>query len=329
MVRSSDAEMLLNVVRLRYNDSPLFLELGAVVAQYTYDASFNASGQLEAGASTATLGTGLAYGEHPTVTYTPLSGEDFAERMLAPIPLDSLMLFEQAGWSAERLLLVGVQRVNDVYNARSATGPTPSRGPDYETFADFAERFERLRLAGLIGVNWERKEHETDPPGRDPHFWLRSPQDPGSPLVEDLAIVRRYLGLEPGRDDFRLTAFPFRRQPNEVGIRCRSLLGVLYFLSQAVQLPGDHLRAGLGTVTEDDRGQPFDWSKVTAKVMSIHSQKERPDNAYVAVQHRGWWFFIADDDQSSKATFSLLNILFSLQSASGKGKSPLLTLPVR
>jgi hypothetical protein len=29
---------------------------------------------------------------------------------------------------------------------------------------------------------------------------------------------------------------------------------------------------------------------------------------------------VGDDDQSSKATFSLLNVLFSLQSASGKGK---------
>ena len=78
----------------------------------------------------------------------------------------------------------------------------------------------------------------------------------------------------------------------------------------------------------DDDGQPFDWSKVTGKVLTIHSQEDRPQKAYVAVQHRGWWFYIADDDQSSKATFSLLNILFSLQQATGKGKSPVLTLPI-
>ena len=111
-------------------------------------------------------------------------------------------------------------------------------------------------------------------------------------------------------------------------MRCRSLLGVLYFLSQSVEPPAPDVRAGLVTVTKDDNGQPFDWSKVTGKVMSIHSQKEPPQKAYVAVQHRGWWFYIADDDQSSKAAFSLVNILFSLQSATGKGRSPLLTLPV-
>lgn len=329
IVRSGDGEMLLNLVRLRYNDSPLFLELGGVVAQYSYDATLNAAGQINGtGPSGATVGTALGYAEKPTVTYTPLAGEQFATRMLAPIPLDSIMLFEQSGWSAERLLLVAVQRVNNVFNAPTAGGPTPARAPDYEAFADFAERVERLRLAGLIGLNWEQKEHEVDAPGRNPRFWVRPPPDPRSPLAADVAAVRRYLDLEPGRENFRLTAFPFERQSSDVGLRCRSLLGVLYFLSQSVEVPAADVRAGLVTVTKDDQERPFDWSKVTGRVMAVHSQKERPEKAYVAVQYRGWWFYIGDDDPSAKATFSLLNILFSLQAASGQGKSPLLTLPV-
>jgi hypothetical protein len=106
------------------------------------------------------------------------------------------------------------------------------------------------------------------------------------------------------------------------------MLGVLYFLAQSVEPPAPHVQAGLLTVTEDDQGRPFDWARVTGKVMTIHSQEDRPPNAYVAVQHRGWWFYIADDDQTSKATFTLLNFLFSLQAALGKGESPILTLPV-
>ena len=325
--RSGDAEMLLNLVRLRYNDSPQFLELGTVVAQYAYDASLNAAGTFGSDGS-GTIGTGLGYAEKPTITYTPLTGDQFASRMLTPIPLDSFMLFEQTGWSGERLLLIGVQRVNDLFNAPTASGPTPKRAPDYEAFADFAERFHRLQAAGLIGLNWEMKEHETDAPGRNPRFWLRPPADPRSPLAADIAAVRRALDLEPGGDDFALTAFPFRRQPTEVGLRCRSLLGVLYFLAQSVEPPPPHAQAGLLTVTEDDQGRPFDWARVTRKVMTIHSQEDRPPRAYLAVQHRGWWFYIADDDQSSKSTFTLLNFLFSLQAATGKGESPVLTLPV-
>jgi hypothetical protein len=327
IVRSSDAELLLNLVRLRYNDSTLFFVVGGVVAQYSYDASLNAGAQAGQGAS-GTVGTALAYGEKPTITYTPLAGEEFATRMLTPVSLDATMLFEQGGWSAERLLLVTVQQANDVLNAPTAGGPTPVRPPDYETFANLAERLQRLRTARLTGFNWEAKENETQPPGRYPRFWIHQPADPHSPLAADVAAVRRDLGLEPGRDEFVLTAFPYKREPNEVGVRCRSLLSVLYFLSQSVEVPLPDVQAGLVTVTVDPEGRPFDWSRVTGKVMAIHSQKERPEKAYVAVQYRDWWFYIADDDQSSKATFSLLNILFSLQSETGKGRSPLLTLPI-
>src|SRR5262249_11311122 len=160
--------------------------------------------------------------------------------------------------------------------------------------------------------------------GRHPRFWIHRPADPRSPLAADVAAVRSALALEPGRDEFVITAFPYERKPSEVGIRCRSLLGVLYFLSQSVDVPAQDVRTGLVTVTEDAGGQSFDWSQVTHKVMPIHSQRDRPENAYVAAQHRGWWFYIADDDHTSKASWALLNILFALQSASAQGKSPLL-----
>src|SRR5262249_13519210 len=252
-VRSNDAELLLNLVRLRYNDSMLFLGAGGVVAQYSYDASLNLGGTAGGGtAASGSVGTALAYGEKPTITYTPLTGEEFAQRLLAPIPIDSVMLFEQGGWSADRLLLVTVQRVNDVFNAPTAGGPTPSHKPDYEAFADLAERLERLREAGLMGVNWEQKEHETDVPGRNPRFWIRQPANPRSPLAADVAAVRRALDLEPGRDEFVLTSFPYKRQPSEVGLRCRSLLGVLYFLSQSVEVPAKDVQAGRGHC---DRGR--------------------------------------------------------------------------
>ena len=255
-------------------------------------------------------------------------GDHFAERMLSPIPLDSIMLFSQSGWSVERLMLVTVLRVNDLFNAPSATGPTPALKPAYEPFLEFTEHFRNLQQAGLIGLNWERKGHETNAPGRDPQFWIHAPAETNSPLAADVRAGQQELNLEPGRADFALSSFPFKRPPNELGIRCRSLMGILYFLSTAVEPPAPHVQAGLVTVTKDAQGQPFDWSRLTGKVMAVHSQKGRPASAAVAVPHRGWWFYIADNDANSKITFSLLNTLFQLQAATGTGKSPLLTLPV-
>ena len=327
ILRSADAEMLLNLVRLRYN-ARLCSSSSVTSSRSTATTPRSMLRVRSVRAASQRSAPGGRVCEHPTVTYTPLAGEEFATRMLTAIPLDSVMLFEQNGWRAERLLLVVVQRVNDLLNAPTASGPTPEREPYYAPFADFAERMERLRSAGLMGFNWETKEHETDPLGRNPRFWLNPPADPNSPLAADVAAVRHDLGLATGKNDFSVTAFPVMRTPDEVGVRCRSLLGVMYFLSKAVEPPEPHVEAGLVAVTMGDDGQPFDWSKVTGRVMTIHSQADRPRKAFVAVQHRGWWFYIADDDQSSKATFGLLNILYSLQQATGKGKSPVLTLPV-
>jgi hypothetical protein len=330
IVRSADSEMLLNLVRLRYDDTPLFLELGAVVSQYNINGSINAAGTVDAasGSGTAAGSATLGYSESPTITYSPLTGEEFAERMLTPIPLDAVLLFIQSGWSPSRIMLLAMQRVNDLFNAPTATGPIPEAKPEYEAFADFAERFQRLYRAHLAGLNWERKVDEKDPPGRDPHFWIRTPTAAQSELSEDVDVVRRLLELDPKREDFALTGFPFHRKPDEVGMRCRSLLGVLYFLASSVEPPASDQAAGLVTITHDERGQPFDWSALSGELMKVRSQESRPENAYVAVPYRGSWFYIADDDRNSKSTFGLLNLLFSLQSATGKGKSPLLTLPI-
>jgi hypothetical protein len=99
IVRSTDQEILLNLVRLRYNDSVLFLDLGSVVTQYNYSASVNAGGTVTGtGTGDATFGTGLGYSEEPTLTYTPLRGEDFATRVLTPAAqLAHVLLPETAG----------------------------------------------------------------------------------------------------------------------------------------------------------------------------------------------------------------------------------------
>lgn len=111
-------------------------------------------------------------------------------------------------------------------------------------------------------------------------------------------------------------------------MRCRSLLAVLYFLASSVEPPPRDVEAGLVTITRDEAGQPFNWQELSGRLITIHSQESRPKNAYVTIPYRGSWFFIADNDLNSKATFGLVNLLFSLQSATGKGKSPLLTIPI-
>jgi len=324
MARSMNEQMLLNLVRLRYDDPPLFLELGTIVAQYTLEGRASAGGVIGVGGADteSSLGVGVTYAERPTVTYTPLRGDEFANRVLSSISPETIVLLSQSGWSIERLLLLCVQRINGIENAVTATGPTPMRAPEFERFQRFAAMARRLQLAGLFNASLdvEPKENVT-------RLTLTGSIDPDSPHRSEMDSFRRMLGLTPDRNQFRLTGSAINLEPDEIAVNGRSMLGVLFFLSQAVEPPERDVRDGVVAVTRDENGDPFDWSRVTGKVMRIRSGDKRPDRAFAAVRYRDSWFYIDDRDIDSKRSFGLLTYLFSLQSAGGSGRSPLLTLP--
>ena len=60
------------------------------------------------------------------------------------------------------------------------------------------------------------------------------------------------------------------------------------------------------------------------------SEGDRPENAFVAVKHRGTWFYVDDRDYASKRFFNAVYDLFNMEIApSSGGGGPILTVPVR
>ena len=100
-------QMLLNLVKIRYGDIPVFMDVGQVVAGYSVQrtvsgtASFNTFNQgAPFQAITGALGptASVTYNDSPTVTYTPLAGERFARTIMGSIPPQSVMNVLQAGF---------------------------------------------------------------------------------------------------------------------------------------------------------------------------------------------------------------------------------------
>jgi hypothetical protein len=63
--------------------------------------------------------------------------------------------------------------------------------------------------------------------------------------------------------------------------------------------------------------------------LDIRTAASEPSNAWLKVKYRGFWFYIAADDVSSRATFSLLDAIFASVVGNVPGAKPLLTLPVK
>lgn len=345
MTRSFKEQLLLNLVRLRYRDVPLFLEVGSIVAQYELSGGVAASSDLEGGGS---LGAGFDVSESPTITYLPLSGEEFARRLLTPMSPATLVRLSQSGWSIERILLCCVHQVGPLRNAPSAAGPTPARAPDFERFHELAAALRELQSAGLLEAELvaplqpagksedEAKEEpasillylhpdrpscraEAEPPSREvPAAWLRAADLLGLPEGERREGA--VLLTTRGTGDTGCPAVP--RAP----ISGRSLLATLFYLSQAVETPVEHRERAWVTDTLDAAGAPFDWSRVTGRLLRIGTSDERPQHPYAAVRYRGRWFYVDESWPDSKSTFILLTYLFALQDTGDAGQGPLLTI---
>jgi hypothetical protein len=75
---------------------------------------------------------------------------------------------------------------------------------------------------------------------------------------------------------------------------------------------------------------PFDSRAVTDGLFCVHAcpGHKPPRTAYVAVRHRGYWYYIDDRDQASKATLGLVLGVSRLDFARQQPAAPFLTLPV-
>ena len=85
--------MLLNIVKMRYADTPIFIDVGQVISGYEVEGTFSAGGGIGNNTAPGALGNFLNLGasgrylDRPTITYAPLTGSDFIQTFMTPIPL--------------------------------------------------------------------------------------------------------------------------------------------------------------------------------------------------------------------------------------------------
>lgn len=324
-IHQTDKEsLLLNLVRLRYNETPYFMEVSSVIASPVLEIITDATATITSGAAT-TYGVtpGLAYIENPSITYVPLSGERLIKRMLTPVDARTLTLLTEGGWDADRILRLCIQSVNGVGNAQEAAGPTPEISPEYEVFRRIAKNWRTLEQKNLLLIGAKDPQDEKSE-NTSVEFSLMPAAleiPAGQQLLRDLA-------LDPKAKSYRLKKSIFGGGGDTVAVVTRPIMGIMYYLSQGVQVPKADITARVVTVTRDTNGNLFNWGEITAGLMNVQSSVGVPDKAYVAVYYRGHWFYISDDDIDSKRTFSLLSILLALNAGQTSGVGPIITRPI-
>ena len=318
IISSINEQMLLNLVRMRYRDVTFFLEISSVTASMSLGASAGIDAGVNFGGSdTVSPSTGLTYSDKPTISYTPLQGEDLLNSILRHLELDPIFVLTQSGWNISRVFGLCFERINNLYNAPNASGPTPELEPDYEQFAELMDALHALQKAQLIEIGKR---------GEDIVIKLITDDDRHN---HEIGRVYDLLELDRDEDEFTLNTDFLEMNNKQWTVRPRSISGLLYYLSHNVEAPAHH-RDALVTDTRRRGGGTFDWGDTPAgRLFKVRTSEEQPDNAYIATRYRGHWFYIGDTDLESKSTFMLLRQLFDLQAGQTEPRVPALTLPVR
>jgi hypothetical protein len=143
---TNDEQLLMNIVRLRYADSPVIIDLPMITSQFEMAGRGNYLG----GYGNQTKGpASLGYGElslrdTPTLSYHPREGREIAKSLLTPLSSD-LFIVVNAGANIEQLLLMTINDINDLPNAPRATTLIPKVPEDNSEFLRGIQLLESLR----------------------------------------------------------------------------------------------------------------------------------------------------------------------------------------
>src|SRR5215471_15913760 len=194
-------QTLLNIVKLRYADMPIFLDVAQVVAGYQLQGTLGANftgGNYTAGivGPFTTSGTAVASGtyiDRPTVVYSPLTGVDFLKRLMTPIPPSSVLFMLQSGYSAERIMPIMLDSINGLNNGSNRL----KRSAD-PNFTRLVELLRDGQLAGAIQIRIEHAKGAGESsvlifgPSRDPE------------LAEKGREIKSILGIKPDLRELRV-----------------------------------------------------------------------------------------------------------------------------
>ncbi len=315
---SNEEQVMLNIVRLRYTDPPFFLSINNIVSQFSFGSSYGVNVANSSGPP-ALMGSGNAgysYSEAPTITYTPMQGEDFIDKLLTPVDLSVLYMLFRSGWSVHHVSRVVIERFGDVDNAVLASRAISGRIPHYKEFQEIVKVFRHLQDTENVLIRKDKIDDVFAIRVTIRRYPLLTPSE--------RALLARYGVTARSPDLWLVSVMPTAK--NQVYIETRTVMGLLYYLSKGVDVPECDIANKQVRNTYYPDGKIFDWHQVTKDMIRIRTSKTKPYNAYVAVLYRGSWFYVPETDFASKETLNLLAIIMGIYQTKIQTSLPVFTV---
>ncbi|HUO43561.1 MAG TPA: hypothetical protein VMT94_01455 [Burkholderiales bacterium] len=170
--KTTEEQLLLNIVRLRYTDTPSSLAVSAIAAQFERSQSLQltplfaaAGGDVNQSSFTTILPQPQVLGaDRPTFTLTPLDDQEFTRKLFTPLPLDGVIYLAKTTWPISTVFRLYLENLNWVSNAQSASGPTPKQAPVVTEFLRGINAMQELQDRGQLVFGSEEREEQLGSP---------------------------------------------------------------------------------------------------------------------------------------------------------------------
>ena len=325
-------ETLLNIVKVRYLDPPVFVDVGNVVASYNLSQTVMAGvNVVPNGGSNGNLGGSVGLSSSPTITYTPLTGNDYFKGLITPLSPEVLFGAMQNGLPADSVLFTSFVSINGLRNQRAGLGGITTADPGFHRVRQLMRE---IQVSGAVRLYVKRVAKKDKDKDDDDHkdestketrvITLRTKDIPPE-ILADINELRQLLHLNPTATDFELTNAPLPSSDTEIAVQTRSIIELIKVMAVHVEVPPEDVSQHKA-VPGFETGHPVPG---VTPIIRIRSSKEKPDDASVAVRYRNLWFRIDDNDLPSKAVFAQLMELFTMIDTSNKQNLPVVTIPAR
>jgi len=226
--------MLLNLVKLRYGDAPVFLDVASIITQYQVQGSVSLSGSWFNNPSlypAQVLGGAGTYSDRPTVTYSPLVGERFARSLMTPIPPSAIISLMQAGYPADLVLRLTVHSINGLQNHYGGQARAKEADPGFYRLIELLRQQQRSNAIGMRLAKMDDRQASL--------LIIRGHTDEESKARSE--EIRKLLGLNPTVTELRVAYGSVAKDDQEIAILSRSMLDVLIDLASYIEVPAKHV----------------------------------------------------------------------------------------
>jgi hypothetical protein len=303
-------QTLLNIVKLRYLDPPVQVDVGQIVSGYSLETDVSLGGSIASGGDNSlNLGAAGRYTDRPTITYTPLTGNRFVRASVMPLPPESVFFLIQAGFPADGVLFSAVASLNGLKNQEATLSGVAPASPE---FLRVVELMRKIQISGGVAMRLE-------PDQQKQQTMILAFRRKGitQETLDNIAELRRVLQLSPDAQEFRLVFAANAANDREVAVITRSSLQIMAMMASYADVPSEHIAEGRAT------------PGVPEGPLHIRCSRKQPTDAFAAVSYRDHWFWIDDRDLRTKRAFSLLMLLFTLSDSGQHEQLPLITIPAQ